>query len=133
MSEAGDARVPYLFVAVIGRTLVLRGELDLRSGATVATAARTLFLRCRAAGLDGVLDGGGLTFVDAGGVGALVELARVLRSSGLRLTTPTASGSLRRVSDICGLGGVLGLASEAVDAEPVPERNVPHLQAVPPP
>lgn len=78
--------------------LRLRGELDANSAAALLSETR---------GFVGIhrIDGRGLRFVAAAGLTALLEISRQ------RPITVLASGPLRRLVQICGLGETLRLES----------------------
>lgn len=58
-----------------------------------------------------LVDLGEVTALDAGGVGRLMALRRVLDGRGARLTVTSASPRVRRVLQLTGLDAILGVAS----------------------
>ncbi|MGE0796388.1 MAG: STAS domain-containing protein [Acidimicrobiia bacterium] len=92
--------------------LALRGELD-RFGARMLLAA----FAARPVAEDLVLDLTELTFIDAGGLGALVRLNRELHGRGRRLELAGPAANVRRVLAVTGLDRAFGLAEADTDAE----------------
>jgi anti-sigma B factor antagonist len=88
-------------------TVVVSGELDL------ATAPRTVGhgRRPRRRELV-VLDLNELTFIDSTGVRLLIEADRACAGSGSRLVVLAGDGPVRRVLDLCNLGGRLALVTD---------------------
>lgn len=95
--------------------LALRGELD-RFGAGMLLAA----FAARPVAEDLVLDLTELTFIDAGGLGALVRLNRELHGRGRRLELSGPAANVRRVLAVTGLDRAFGLADTDTTAGPTP-------------
>lgn len=82
------------------------GEVDLLT----APSLRTLLDEALVVGAGTVtLDLAGVTFMDAQGLTVLVSAARQLREAGRRLTVRGARASPRRLFDVTGLAGFLGV------------------------
>jgi anti-sigma B factor antagonist len=85
-----------------GRHLVhLIGELD------VASAERTRHTLVAVTGSEVVIDLAGLDFVDAAGLGALVDARASILAAGDECTLSGATGLVRRVFELCGLDQLL--------------------------
>jgi anti-anti-sigma factor len=102
-------------------TVVVGGELDLatvpRLSATVAEHGDARLL---------VLDLNELTFIDSTGVRLLIEADRACAGPGSRLVVLAGDGPVRRVLDLCDLGGRLALVSDhpAPASQPIPLTDV---------
>ncbi|MBV9594271.1 MAG: STAS domain-containing protein [Actinobacteria bacterium] len=99
------------FVPGAPPTLKLTGEIDLSTGAQVKTAIEETL----AAHSDVVIDMAGVTFVDACGLRAVLEVATSLNGSGpLRLSNAARVG---RLLDLVGLSGsgLIVISDEAVE------------------
>jgi anti-anti-sigma factor len=81
------------------------GEIDMSNADSLMSACDELVER---SGLKLEVDLEGLTYIDSSGIGALVELLRLLESRGgsMRITNP--SGIVERVLDLSGLLPLLG-------------------------
>lgn len=106
-ARRGAAPAPTTFV------LPVSGELDL-------AAAPVLRERLLAAITDGhrdvVLDLSGVTFVDSSGLSVIITAYKRVQAEGGRLRVVGASGLVRSVLDVTGLGRILG----SDDSEPTP-------------
>lgn len=80
---------------------VMTGELDF------AAAADVLEWLVRISGSTVELDISGLTFLDARGLGALVEAGQRLENDGNRLAIMGARGMVRRIFELCDLTQLL--------------------------
>ena len=102
-SQPSPAAILQVDVARIGGTVCLRlqGELDL-SSADEVRAAMT-----RAAAPSVIIDLTGCTFMDAAGLGALLELRRAAQARGGDVHFEGARGMVRRVFEVVGLDGML--------------------------
>ena len=89
----------------------LRGELDLASAPRLA---ESLTKAC-ARGLGVVVDVSDLSYCDSSGIRELLEGAARCKEHDARLTVTGASDSVRRVLDVTGVAGALGLADGADD------------------
>jgi anti-sigma B factor antagonist len=102
--QAGG-RTPYLTMDVRdepdSHLVMLRGELDVAAAADLQ--ARLLSV----AGSTVVVDLSGLTFIDAAGVGVLVDTRAKLEGEGHRVVLRGASGLVRRVFDLLNLQALL--------------------------
>lgn len=98
-ARRGTPRAPNAYV------LPVSGELDL-------TAAPVLREQLLAAITDGhddvVLDLSGVTFVDSSGLSVIITAYKRLQAEGGRLRVAGASGLVRSVLDVTGLGRILG-------------------------
>jgi anti-anti-sigma factor len=88
-------------------TVVVSGELDLatapRLSTTVADHGDARLV---------VLDLNELRFIDSTGVRLLIEADRACAGSGSRLVVLAGDGPVRRVLDLCNLGGRLALVTD---------------------
>jgi anti-anti-sigma factor len=105
-----SAEVPQLDLTVQatgGRVRVtVRGELDL---GTVDVLVDAVAPHARSTVLE--LDVGGVTFLDAAGIGALVRCQHAVRAQGGRLRLVDVSPVVRRVIDLAGLEGAFDLSA----------------------
>lgn len=92
-----------------GAELALSGEIDLSTRDLLTGAARQLRDGRGRYRHDVVMHMDGVTFIDATGLGALVELSSEVGADGMRLRLVGAGRGLRRLSGVCGLDAVLGL------------------------
>lgn len=90
------------------RWLVVRGELDC---ATTGQLGAAILLLLDARRGDSTVDLRHLSFIDAGGIGALVGFANGLAAQGATLTIVGAARNVRRVFDLLGLGAMLEAAA----------------------
>ena len=86
------------------RRVSARGELDM-VGVPVLTDVLGMLVE-RDPG-DSILDMAGLSFIDASGLGCLVELTSRLAARGAKLTLVGVTPKLRRIFDLADLGGLL--------------------------
>lgn len=86
------------------RRITMRGELDI---ATVALLTDAMTRLCQSNTGDTTIDIGGLSFIDAAGLGCLVAFANQLVGLGASLSMVGGTARLRRVFDLVQLGGLL--------------------------
>lgn len=91
-----DRALPSFGVTLADRQCLveIHGELDMASAPQLTQMASTLLARGAA---DSVLDLSGLSFIDAAGLGAVVDLAQRLAAHGATLTVHGASKRARRI------------------------------------
>jgi anti-sigma B factor antagonist len=95
-----------------GRTLVVRGDLDL---ATVDDLRHQLDAVIAESHSPAYVDLSGVTFFDSSSIAVLVEAHRLAPSRGGELVIVSPSPACRRVFDILGLGDVLDIRDELPD------------------
>lgn len=93
------------------RRAVLQGEIDLANLHELRSLVASEISSC-CGRLE--LDLSGVEFMDAGGVGMLVELSQLARSRGVELKIVRPSRSVSRLLELCRLDGHLGI-SNSVD------------------
>jgi anti-anti-sigma factor len=86
--------------------LRLVGELDMCTRGQLLAAAAG-----HAGGTDMRLDVSGLTFVDCGGLSALVRIAQATRDAGAAFKITASSPALSRLSTLANTNEILGLAA----------------------
>lgn len=86
--------------------LALKGEIDEHTSAALLGRLPQI-----AALTDGdlVLDMAMVTFIDSSGLRALLDLKRRLNAQGRRLVLRDAGGPVRRLLELAGMDGLLGL------------------------
>ncbi|MDP1820280.1 MAG: STAS domain-containing protein [Acidimicrobiales bacterium] len=104
--DAGDARLG---------VIRLRGELDIATVSTLATALR------KAVAAEGavVVDLRDVDFMDASTIGVIVGARNLLTLQSRALTVRSPSVCVQRVLDVCGLGDLLDPESRPTGANPV--------------
>jgi anti-anti-sigma factor len=88
-------------------TVVLYGELDIATGPAIR---RSLTAAIRGRNVHLAVDMSGVTFIDAAGIGVLVDAASRARKAGGRLSLLAPSWPVRRLLDILHLDGILPTA-----------------------
>ena len=88
-------------------TVVLDGELDIATGPAIR---RSLMAAIRGRNVHLAVDMSGVTFIDAAGIGVLVDAASRARKAGGRLSLLAPSWPVRRLLDILHLDGILPTA-----------------------
>ena len=86
--------------------VTVAGELDLAT----SPALREACLQAVEGGGDVELDLAGVSFLDSSGISVLVQTRQRLDTLGRHLRIRAASGPVRRVLELSGLDGALGLA-----------------------
>lgn len=86
--------------------VVVRGELDLHTGAALWAAARPAIDRLAPGGVL-VVDLSGLQFIDVAGIGVLVRLGNELGIAGKRLQVDAPCPTIRRVFEVTRLDAML--------------------------
>lgn len=86
------------------RRITVSGEIDLN---TVSALVDVIALLGGINPSDSTLDIGGLTFIDAHGLGCLVHFSNQLIASRASLSIVGASPRLRRIFEMAGLGALL--------------------------
>jgi anti-anti-sigma factor len=86
------------------RRITAYGALDSVSGAALVDSMTTLLIRSPGCS---TVDIGHLTFIDAGGIGAIVTLRSQLIAIDASLSVVGATARVRRIFDIVGLGALL--------------------------
>lgn len=86
------------------RRISVRGELDM---ATVPVLAQVMAMLLDLAPGDSTIDLSGVTFIDAAGLGCLVEHAAQLAAVGAKVRVVDVTPHVHRVFDLVGLGGLL--------------------------
>jgi anti-sigma B factor antagonist len=109
MTDNATAAVAELSVQLdrADRRIAVRGELDL---ATVPVLVRTMATLRELDPGDSTIDLSGLTFIDAAGVGCLVDHAAQVTALGAKISMVGATSRVRRVFDIVGLVELLQAA-----------------------
>ena len=92
-----------------GRTLLVRGELDL---ATADDLRRQLHAVIEESHSPAYIDLSGVTFFDSSSIAVLIDAHRLAPSHGSELIVISPSPACRRVFDILGLGEVLDIRDE---------------------
>jgi anti-anti-sigma factor len=95
-----------------GRSLVVRGELDL---ATADDLRHQLDAVIAESCTPASVDLSGVTFFDSSSIAVLVEARRLAQAHGSELVIVSPSPACRRVFDILGLGDVLDIRDELPD------------------
>ena len=93
--------------------LRLRGELDLRSAATLRLRLAEVVRRCDA---DVVLDLEGVTFIDSTGLAAMLNALRRLTRAGRRLMLVCPDGPVLRILRLTRLDGTFAVHEFVEDA-----------------
>jgi anti-sigma B factor antagonist len=94
--------------------LAVTGELDMATGPSLEETALAL-LRDRPQVLS--LDMRGVTFCDSSGIACLIRVQRAVSEAGGRLELRHVHGLVRRVLDLAGVSGVLGVRDETEDRQ----------------
>lgn len=89
------------------RRISVCGELDI---ASVSVLAEAMALLIGVNPGDSTIDLGGVSFIDATGLGCLVGFANQLAVSGAKMSVVGAAPRLRRVFELAQLGGMLQAA-----------------------
>lgn len=103
-----DVDVPELHtrLAVGCQQITLSGELDL---ATVAPLGELMALLIQLNPGDQTIDISSLSFIDAAGLGCLVNISNQLSAQGAQMHVVGVTPRLQRVFDIGGVSGLLGV------------------------
>ena len=104
-----EAFAPLASVTVDGGdplVVVVVGEIDQSNDAELWRQLEPLLAQCPTP----CLDLGGVTFIGSTGLSLLLRLKAVLEADGRPLQIVAASRPVRRVADVAGLTGTLGLS-----------------------
>jgi anti-sigma B factor antagonist len=117
----GPSAVTGLSVSIDAAARVVRvvGELDVATRVALRDAGEQL---AAAACADIVVDLAGVCFIDAAGLGALVELRNTQSGNGRQLRVESAPPAIARVFDLVGLGALLSRRLESPGSWPLPCR-----------
>lgn len=116
--------------AAVASRLTLLGELDLAGIQLLRDAVTAILARNSA---EVVVDLARLRFIDAGGIGLLVELRTELAARGATLRILNPHTRVGRVFALCGLDAMLAMpvATSAANCHSTDHRANPDLQRVP--
>ena len=98
----------------IERGLAVRGELDAAAAEQLDVALREAMLTTRGAF---VLDLSGVTFMDSGGINALLRARSLLGREERGLAVVSPDGSPRRVLETVGIADLFALFATRADAD----------------